>query len=196
MKEESIQKRLVDAIKSEDCEAIESLLKDNLEQITFHTPFGSQTWLGYAAQIGKLKSARSLINSGINVNAGSKRENRKPICSAAANGHYELVEYLIHSGSELDTSLSIRNPLFSAIVGRSLKIVNLLLEAGIDSKIHYDSETMRSMDAVAFALMRGETDCARAIALWNAKGSETIAQAALSEADRIANLNAFDKGRA
>jgi len=193
MSEESIPKKMVEAIRAEACEKIQRLLQENPEQISFNTPFGTQSWLGYAAQIGKLISAKVLVANGIDVNTGDKRDNRKPICGAAANGHLELVEYLIDSGSILDTSLSVRNPLFAAVVGKSSKITQLLLEAGIDSSVRYNSATMTNMDTLAFSLMRGEQKCAEIIAQWNAKNYRVKANALLEEAKSIAENNKFGR---
>ena len=189
MTEKTIPRQIVDAIQAQDCDLIQRLLSENPDQVNWKTPFGSQTWLGYAAQIGKLDSARALVGAGICVNSGDGRDDRKPICSAAANGHYELVSYLISNGSDLDVSLSVRNPLFAAILGRSERIVRLLLEAGIESKTRYNSQTMKNMDAVAFALMQGELECAKTIALWNSEGNSSLAETALKEADNIAEIN-------
>lgn len=190
---ESVPKQLADAIEAEDCKSILRLLRENPDQLAWHTPFGSQTWLGYAAQIGKVKAAECLIEAGVDINAGDKRENRKPICSAAANGHYEMVSFLLERGAEIDVSLSVRNPLFAAIVGRSVQITKLLLTAGIDSAVSYTSNTMRDMDAVAFALMRGETECARVIASWKAEGNGAQTEEMLSAAYRVAEENAFQR---
>lgn len=190
MEQKNIAAQIVEAIKNEDCEAIFNLFKENPEQAKTFTPFGGQTWLGYAAQIGRLDSLKALVEVGIDINLGDKRENRQPICSAAANDHLDVVEYLLRSGAELDVSTSVNNALFSAIVGRSPSIVKLLLEAGICSEVRYNSETMRNMDAVAFALMRGEKEIAQTIALWNVNKDEEAANVLLEEADRIAEENA------
>lgn len=56
-------------------------------------------------------------------------------------------------------------------MGRSPDCVQLLLDAGIDSGVTYNSETMTDMDAVAFALMRGEAECAKFIAAHNLNGN-------------------------
>ena len=47
------------------------------------------------------------------------------------------------------------NPLFARIVGRSPEVAYLLLERGIDTRVRYNTETMKNMDAVAFAMMWG-----------------------------------------
>lgn len=190
MTEKSITAQIVEAIKSEDRGTIYRLFDEDSSQVKSFTPFGGQTWLGYAAQIGKLEAVKALIEIGINVNAGDKRDNRRPICSASANDRYEVVEYLLGSGADFDVSASIRNALFAAIIGRSPRVVKLLLEAGIDSKVIYNSETMKNMDAVAYALMRGEKECAEIIALWNASGDGEVAKNSLKKSDQIAEENA------
>jgi uncharacterized protein len=182
--------QIVEAIKGEDCEAIERLFHENPDQVSAFTPIGGQTWLGYAAQLGKLEAVKALVSVGLDVNQGDKHDGDKPLGSAAANNHYDVAAYLLSAGAVMDVSLSVRNPLFAAIVGRSPDIVRLLLQSGIDSKVRYTSETMKDMDAVAFALMRGETECARIIAQWNAHGDEGVAGTALAEADKIAEKNA------
>jgi uncharacterized protein len=189
MVQKSIPAQIVDAIKSEDRESIFNLFKENSEQVNTFTPFGGHTWLGYAAQLGKLGSVKALVESGVCINVGDNRENVLPICCAADSGHIQVVEFFLNNGAELDVSNSIRNPLFAAIVGRSLEIVEKLLDTGIDSKVRYDSETMSNMDAIAFALLRGEHDCARMIALWNTEGNEEEAKLLLLEADAIAEKN-------
>ena len=96
------------------------------------------------------------------------------------------MNFLINNGSELDVSLSVRNPLFSAIVGCSPSCVQLLLDAGIDSGVIYNSESMKDMDAVAFALMRGESECAQLVAAHNLDGNTEKINEYLKRADEIA----------
>lgn len=190
MTQKSTPAQIVAAIKSEDVEVIEALFHEYPDQVLAFTPFAGETWLGYAAGLGKLKSTTALVNLGLDVNAGDKRDNVRPISSAASGGHYDVAEYLLTNGAQLDESSSVCNPLFSAIVGRSPEIVELLLQAGVNSKIVYNTETMKNMDAVAFALMRGEKECANIIALWNAGGDAEAAKIALNKAERIAEENA------
>jgi hypothetical protein len=52
---------------------------------------------------------------------------------------------------------------------------------------------MKNMDAVSFALMRGEKECAQIIANKIAKGNEANVISLLNEADEIAELNAYGK---
>jgi hypothetical protein len=101
-----------------------------------------------------------------------------------------VVAFLLDSGAILDTDASVRNPLFASIVGRSPSIAHVLLKRGINSRARYTTSTMQDMDATAFALMRGEHECARVIALWNANGDGEAAAAALIAADQIATRTA------
>lgn len=180
---------IVNAIRSDDSEAIKLLFTQDPEQKEFYGPFGSTTWLCYAAAYGSLDVIKTLIDLGLDVNKGDKHDSKCPISYAADNGRPDIVDYLLSQGAVLDTSLSIRNPLFAAIVGRSPETVKLLLEAGIDSKVRYNSKTMKNMDALAFARMQGEMECARIIALWNANSDESLAKQALEEAELIAYAN-------
>lgn len=189
----SLPARIIEAIKTEDVDALRTLLKNSPEQLAWNTPFAGQTWLGYAASNGKIKSIALLLEVGADINQGDHRENVKPICPAACNNQVEAVELLLKRGAALDTETSVQNPLFSAVVGRSPDIVRLLLEAGIDYSVRYNSNTMQNMDAIAFALMRGEKECARIIASWAAGNEEIKFKTILAEADEIAELNAYKK---
>ena len=82
---------------------------------------------------------------------------------AASKGHLEVVEYLLQRGVEMDVSEPESNPLFSAIYGGYKDIVTILIEHGIDTQINYTGERMTGMDAVAFALERGQTEIAELI---------------------------------
>lgn len=181
---------IFEAINNQDLGQIEVLFSDNPGELNVQTFMAGQTWLGYASQKGKLSVVAKLAEMGSDINIGDSHYNSKPICSAADNGHYDVAKYLIEHGSDLDVDASVRNPLFAAIVGRSPDIVRLLLDSGVDATVRYNSDTMKNMDAVAFALMRGEQECAEIIARWNARGDEAVAQKALAEADVIADVNA------
>lgn len=191
MNGQSVVAKTAEAIKSDNESEIFALLDNDSQTAQMFTPFGSQTWLGYAAQIGKLKALKALEKIGLDINQGDKREGRKPICSAAANNHLEVVEYLLSKGASLDTDRSVSNPLFAAIVGNSKETIELLLKAGIDASIRYNSKTMENMDALAFAIMRGCSDGANLIANHIANGDVSIAENLLLSAREIAEKNAY-----
>ena len=105
----------------------------------------------------------------------------------------------------MDVSASVRNPLFAAVPGWArdrhpvhgsdtppenyLKIAELLLDYGIDSTVRYNTDTMKNMDAMAFACMWGRQDIARLIAERQAEGDAGLVETLLLQADRIAEDN-------
>lgn len=128
---------------------------------------------------------------GFDVNEGDDREGVKPLTAACSKGRTDIVQCLLDAGAVMDTATSVQNPLFAAIVGRSPEAVRQLLEHGINARARYNSDTMKDMDAVAFALIQGDAEGARIIANWNAGGDEARAREALEEGLLIAKENAF-----
>jgi len=186
----SLPVQIITAIKAEDADALTRLMAENPEQLNMQTFMGGQTWLGYAAQVGKLGAIKALAAIGADIQKGD-REGARPLVSACSFGNVPVAAWLIAEGSLMDTDLSVKNPLFAAITGRSPACVRLLLDAGIDAGARYNSRTMKEMDAVAFALMRGEQQCAEMIAAHLAGGDAERAAELLAAADRIADLNAY-----
>lgn len=187
---------MVEAIDTGDAERIRRLLQEHPEQRTAYTPFAGGTWLHYAALESTLEVVRLLVEAGFDVNQGDRWQGANSLSRAALAGRLDIAEYLLEQGAALDVGSPTRNALFGAIVGRSPEIAKLLLDRGIDSRVRYDSDTMTNMDAVAFAMMRGEREIAHLIARWNAHGDEAAAQAAVAEGLRIAreNTKATDAG--
>ena len=177
-----------EAIRNGDKERLAALLRAYPEMIDLDVP-GFGTWLHYACANGTLEIADLLVEMGFDVNASDKREGQRPLSGAAEENKYDIACFLLDKGAEMDVSTSVRNPLFAAIVGRSPEIANLLLMRGIDAKASYDSDTMKNMDAVAFAMMHGAHEIAHMIALHNADGDEAAAQAAMAEGLKIAHEN-------
>ncbi|MBQ0929752.1 ankyrin repeat domain-containing protein [Ideonella alba] len=186
-----LMRQVLDAIKQGDLRTLEELVRMNPDQLHFKTPFGFQTWLGYAAGNARLEVVQALLSLGFDANEGTPSDGIKPLSKACEEGRLDNANLLLDAGTVLETATSVQNPLFAAIVGRSPEVVKLLLERGIDATVRYNSKTMKNMDAVAFALMRGEAECARVVALWNAKGDEIAAKQALEEGSHIAKENAY-----
>jgi ankyrin repeat protein len=181
--------RISAAIRSRDLGALKELLAAEPGQVRAFTPFAGGTWLHYAAHEGDLDAVQLLLSLGLDVNVGDARDGRKAICDASSGGREEVARELLEAGSKLDTSEPVRNPLFAAIQGKSLPIVRMLLSRGIDSEARYTGPSMKSMDAVAFALERGEVEIAKEIAKWNAKGDEKFAAQILERARKVAASN-------
>jgi uncharacterized protein len=134
------------------------LIGTDTKILELDTPLG--TWLHVAAEEGRLEIVRWLLSKGIDVNARGKTIERRPLDEAAANGHFQVAKCLVDAGASLDVSESVRNPLFSAIVGGLSKghteIAKLLIERGIDTTIRYPN--LKNMNALEFADEWGRED--------------------------------------
>lgn len=183
-------KEIIEAIDNEDCEQLISIFEEFPEQKSAHTFFAGSTWLGYAAGEGKLRSVKALVEIGLDINQGCKRDNATPICNAAGSGALDVVEYLLNCGAQLNVSSSLENPLIWAVTdwenAEEIEIVKALLKAGIDisTKYQYKSKTKdkKDLDAIAKSLQNGTPTKAGVIAAWKAKGEEAQIKSLLLEA--------------
>jgi len=146
------------AIKIGQTDTVKDLLEKEPDMLTWMTPFG--TWLHVASAHGHLEIVEYLINAGIDINAQGGTFSTNALERATAKGHLDIAKYLISKNVEFDISEPDRNPLFAAIYGGHLEIVKLLVESNIDISIKYSGETMKDMDAYAFAVERGQTEIA------------------------------------
>lgn len=148
------------AIKQGNLAEVTRLIAGDKSLLRMWSPFG--TWLHDAASFGKLAIVQWFVSQGLDVNAYNESTEIRPIEKAAANGHVDVVKFLIEAGAVLDTSESVRNPLFAAIVGgisdSHTAVAKLLIESGIDTKVKYNGGNMSDMDALAFAKEWGRSD--------------------------------------
>lgn len=177
------------AIRNRDIAALRDLLTAEPQQIHAFTPFAGGTWLHYAARQGDADAVQLLMSLGVDVNAGDARDGRAPICDACFGGHEDIVRLLLGAGAKLDTSDPVRNPLFAAVVGRSLPVAKLLLESGMDAGVRYEGPSMKQMDAVAFAIESGETEIANEVARKLANDNVEGVSRILEKARSVAEMN-------
>ncbi|MEZ6140831.1 MAG: ankyrin repeat domain-containing protein [Zavarzinella sp.] len=150
------------AIKQGQLDIVEQLIGDNPSALHICTPFG--TWLQDAASCGQISILRWLVNKGLDVNFFNDSNEYPPLCKACAKGHFEVVKTLIDLGAAMDVSDSIRNPLFTTIVGTfdytpsHTAIARFLVGCGIDIKVRYSN--LGNMDALEFAREWGRKDIA------------------------------------
>lgn len=144
-----------------DLAGFKAYIEAKPERLHIVTPFG--TWLHLAIMRGQPEIARYLIDAGLDVNKNSGTSDSNAADFAASNGDLEMLKYFHSKGAILDTSEPTRNPLFSAIYGGHKHVVKWLLESGIDYTVRYTGENMTNMDAVAFAMERGQTEIAKMI---------------------------------
>lgn len=144
------------AIKSSNIEKVVELISSNPGVLNIATPFG--TWLHVAASRGNLEIVKKLVELGSNINTLGGVYGGGALNEAASEGHIDVVRYLISCGADLDISEPERNPLFGAISNGSPDIAKLLIESGIDTNVRYSGESMRDMDALAFAKEHGQKE--------------------------------------
>lgn len=150
----------MDAIKFGDCSALEHVIDANPGSEKIVTAFGS--WLHVAAMKGQVGIARLLLEKyGLDINSVDSigtTSAYQPITSAAQRGHADMVAFLLDRGAVMDTSTSLRNPLFAAILGQNIKVAQILLAHGIDPNVCYHSDTMTNMTALEFAKEMGAAE--------------------------------------
>ncbi|MEW8050538.1 MAG: ankyrin repeat domain-containing protein [Candidatus Thiodiazotropha sp.] len=161
-------KDVITAIKSGDVSSVKMMLDGNEELLHLLTPLGS--WLHIATEQGQKEVVELLVNLGIDVNVQGGPSNATPLNTAAYEGNADLLQYFLEKNAVMDLSEPDRNPLFAAIHAGHKKIVELLLEAGIDTKVKYTGETMQDMDATAFACEWGRAEIANLIKAHNELG--------------------------
>ena len=154
MSEIEVLKEIRGAIKEGNTARVSELFGSYPEFIQKDTAFGS--WLHVAAHAGKLEVVKRLVELGADVNRRGGILTGTPINEASSEGHIAVVQYLLTHGARLDVAEPEQNPLFSAIRGGHLEIVRLLVDSGIDLHVKYTGESMKNMDALAFARERGQ----------------------------------------
>jgi ankyrin repeat protein len=152
-----LAKPIYDAIGGGDLERVIQLLDDHPGAIHMDTPWGS--WLHVAAGEGQLPIVKELLERGMEVNARGGVFGGNAMHVAVDDGQTEVVKYLLDHGAEMDVSASRYNPLFAAILDDNVEIAKLLIDRGIDVTVKYNSDTMKDMDAIAFAEKHGAEKC-------------------------------------
>lgn len=147
------------AIKKGETEKVAELIGTNTELLNLMTPFG--TWLHVAASRGELNIVEKLVELGANINILGGVYGGGALNEAASAGHLEIVNYLLSCGADMDISEPERNPLFGAISNGHVDIAKRLIESGIDTGVKYSGESMKGMDALAFAREQEQEEIAR-----------------------------------
>jgi len=194
---------MTQAIREDDPEKLQELFTTYPDFRDLIVPaFG--TWLHYAAKIGAINVMEYLLSNGDDVNT-KNREEVTALEQAAAGNQLIAVQLLLSRGASIDIRNAVTNPLFGCIAGSAmdghpvhdsgnpaadrLEIARLLLDAGLDPKVVYNSDRMKSMDATAFAWMFGRRDIARLIADKVSCGDARTMGALLDKAAEVAELN-------
>jgi len=95
-------------------------------------PAGDETALLFAARLGDLESARSLVAAGANVN-DADAWGVSAVTLAAHSGHGSLVEFLLDKGADPNAMRAGFAPLHEAVMRRDDKMVAVLLSHGANA---------------------------------------------------------------
>jgi ankyrin repeat protein len=140
---------------------ISEILDEDKELLQLDTPFGS--WLHVAASFGRVDSVKWLLDRGLPINRRGGTYGGNALNLAASKGHLDVVRLLLDRGSEMDVSEPERNPLFAAILDGHCEVVTELLTRGIDPYIKYSGDSMKDMDAFAFARENGQLEALKTL---------------------------------
>jgi len=114
-----------------NAEMIALLLKAGADPNT--TLPGGETVLMTAARTGRLDAVRLLAEAGANVNHKEPRRNQTALYWAAAEGHADVVRYLIQQKADFRLRLgSGYTPFLIAAREGKRQVLQVLLEAGVD----------------------------------------------------------------
>eukprot|EP00300_Choanocystis_sp_HF-7_P016698 c19498_g1_i5.p1 GENE.c19498_g1_i5~~c19498_g1_i5.p1 ORF type:complete len:308 (+),score=68.52 c19498_g1_i5:41-964(+) len=98
----------------------------------------------HAARGRHLEVVRTLIKHGADVNVATartiemqwhffiERENRTPLSIAADVNDYAIVEFLLQNGARAERTEDLWTPAFDAVWNKNTKMLNLLIEHGVD----------------------------------------------------------------
>lgn len=162
MTDVAILREIRGAIKEGETEKVVQLLRADPARLALTTVFGS--WLHVAASAGKIDVVKALVEMGADINKRAGIFDAAPIKEAASDGRLDVVDYLLSAGAEMDMSSPKRNPLFGAVYGGHLYVVERLVNEGIDITVKYSGEAMTDMDALDYAKELGKTSIARFLA--------------------------------
>ena len=121
------------------------------------SPAGAEVDIWAAAREGDLERVKTLLESGVDVDAET-RYRVTPLYFAAAYGHAELVDFLLEKGADADVrdAFMSRSALARAVEGEHTAAALRLIEHGVvdtDYTTLFDS-VRRQLEEVAAALVR------------------------------------------
>lgn len=154
------------------------------EEIDSRKPWSSGgTWLHKAAFDVRVDLVEPLLKLGFSTDIRDNLGN-VPLNEAICSKSPEIARLLLDYGSPLLADRPENNPLFAAIVpARSTELVQLLLDAGMDTSPRYrmDAAQGAEMDAIGFAYMWRMDDAAEAIARHQAAGDQDVYERLLQQ---------------
>ena len=159
--------------------------------------------LHHACRHADVEVVAAMVRAGADIDLADDRDGMRPIVGACSAGNVDIVRLLLEAGCLLDSSASVRNPLFACIGGyrgdrdeprgRFATIAELLIRNGMDLTACYVQQSMVDMDAAAFAYMFGRRDIAAIVIRELYGDDERLAAGAWAEAIEVALGNAYSR---
>jgi len=170
-----VQNEIFRSIIGNDVEMLRRIT--NADPAAIHVPsfIADQSWLSVAAREGHSAIVAELLRAGADPNQPGL-DGANALDAAAASKKPDVVRLLLENGAVMDVSATTRNPLFALCATQGdesddmVEVARILIGAGIDTTPRYDTETMKGIDAIAFAMMWGRPGIARLIAETQADG--------------------------
>ncbi len=129
----TVKQDLQRAVKSSDLALIRELFE--VSDLECNAYQGSL--LHFASDWGTLECVKWFVDAGAELNRRGGVFDAPAITYAADKGRVDIVRYLFESGSILDTSHALRNPLLNATKEGHCEVVKYLLTTGIDPHATY-----------------------------------------------------------
>lgn len=179
-----VEQKLYEAFISGDLKVIDGIFK-KVPRLKNKKMIAGGNWIYSIGPQVSLEVVEYLIHIGLDPHEKALQEGDNALTSAAREGRDDLIAFLLYLGVEIDTSLSVRNPLF-ATIGASIgqwgqgnedteqlkRIIELLLDAGIDPWIEYKSPSMNRQNAAGYALAYEMNDIAEHIIKISSKNND------------------------
>jgi ankyrin repeat protein len=148
----SIDVRLVEAVKTSDKAAIQTLLPQHIDLSAADTD--GSTALHWAVRQDDIETANLLIHSGANVKAAN-RYGVTPLSLACANGNAAIIESLLKAGADPNAALpGGETALMTAARTGKVDAVKILLTHGANVNF---AESRRGQTALMWAAAEGNT---------------------------------------
>ena len=150
--------RLIDAVKSADRAAIQTLLQQRVD-VNAAEPDGT-TALHWAVRTNDFEAAEMLVRAGANVKSAN-RYGVTPLYLASTNGNAGMIELLLKAGADPNSALPEgETVLMTAARSGSVDAVNVLIARGADVN---RKEAWRGQNALMWAAAEGHAEVIRAL---------------------------------
>jgi ankyrin repeat protein len=121
------------AIQDGNLEQMLKLLDNHPEALKMEGSFGP--WLHVAAMYGRLPVIKELLKRGVDLQATGGIGEWNALYDAVRNNQYEAAVYLLDQGIAMELpGRPNKSPLFAAILGDRVKMLQLLIDRGIDTE--------------------------------------------------------------